>query len=64
MSVVTTPTVPRQSRAGVIDGDLELDVEPPAPALQLVQEEDIVRAARAVEEDDPAEALRDRPSSR
>ena len=42
--------------AGVIDGDGELEIEPPAPALQLVLEEDVVRARMPYEKDNPAEA--------
>src|SRR5262249_25476090 len=41
--------------SGMIDGDRNIDIEPAAPALELVLEQDIVGLPHAHEEDDAAE---------
>ena len=52
ISVVTTPTLPRQSADGAVDGDLDLQVESRAPALQFLAEEDVLRGPGAVQQHD------------
>ena len=57
ISVVTTPTWPCQSADRMIDRHLDVDIEPPPPRFELAAEQDVARAARAVEQDDLAVAV-------
>ena len=52
--VVTTPTWPTPAQAAVIHRDEHLRVALPRPSRQLLAIEQIVRAARAVEQHQPA----------